>query len=116
LRKTERLGSEAQKRANDALFHGLDAQQDALIADARQLERLQGAARGAEGQMQAIGYANQLASQQSNQLLQIRALLIAQQNSIATRDLVLADREAREAAAAAQFRAGTYRPSPARSW
>jgi hypothetical protein len=35
--------------------------------------------------MQAIGYANQLASQQANQLLQIRGLLIAQQNAIATR-------------------------------
>lgn len=116
MQASQRLGSEAQKKANDALFHGLDRQQDAMVADARQLERLQASAQGAQGQMQAIGYANQLASHQANQLLQIRALLIAQQNAITTRNQVLADREAQEAAAAVQLRAGTFRASPARTW
>jgi P-type conjugative transfer protein TrbJ len=64
-----------------------------LKADARQLERLQSAAQGANGQMQAIGYANQLASQQANQLLQIRGLLIAQQNAMATKMQADADRK-----------------------
>lgn len=99
MQASQRLGSEAQKKANDALFRGLDRQQDAMVADARQLERLQASAQGAQGQVQAIGYANQLASHQANQLLQIRALLIAQQNAIATRDQVLADREAKQLAA-----------------
>lgn len=116
MRATERLGSEAQKKANDALFKGLDQQQDTMVADARQLERLQNSAQGATGQMQAIGYANQLASHQSNQLLQIRGLLIAQQNAIATRNQVVADREAKEDAAAIQVRAGTFRPSPVQNW
>jgi len=93
-------GSEAQKRANDALFTGLKVQQDAMEADARQLERLQSSAQGATGQMQAIGFANQLAAHQANQLLQIRGLLAAQQNVVATRNQVLADREAQEQAAA----------------
>jgi P-type conjugative transfer protein TrbJ len=112
MKASERLGSEAQKKANDALFRGLDQQQDAMVADARQLELLQTSAQGATGQMQAIGYANQLASNQSNQLLQIRALLIAQQNAIATRNQVLADREAREAAAADSIRRGTFTRTP----
>jgi P-type conjugative transfer protein TrbJ len=99
MQASQHLGSEAQKKANDALFHGLDRQQDAMVADARQLERLQASAQGAQGQVQAIGYANQLASHQANQLLQIRALLIAQQNAVATRDQVLADREAKQLAA-----------------
>ncbi|MFL6633914.1 MAG: P-type conjugative transfer protein TrbJ [Massilia sp.] len=99
MQASQRLGSEAQKKANDALFRGLDRQQDAMVADARQLERLQASAQGAQGQVQAIGYANQLVSHQANQLLQIRALLIAQQNAIATRDQVLADREAKQLAA-----------------
>jgi P-type conjugative transfer protein TrbJ len=116
MQASQRLGSEAQKKANDALFHGLDRQQDAMVADARQLERLQMSAQGARGQVQAIGYANQLASHQANQLLQIRALLIAQQNAMATRDQVLADREAQESAAAVQLRAGTFRSSAARTW
>jgi P-type conjugative transfer protein TrbJ len=116
MQASQRLGSQAQKKANDALFRGLDRQQDAMVADARQLERLQASAQGAQGQVQAIGYANQLASHQANQLLQIRGLLIAQQNVIATRNQVLADREAQEAASAVQLRAGAFRASQARTW
>lgn len=116
MAESERIGSESQKKANDALFRGLDRQQDGMQADARQLQRLQYAAQGTTGQLEAIGYANQLASHQSNQLLQIRALLIAQQNSIATRNQALADREAKESAAAAQLRAGGFRQSAVKSW
>ena len=93
------LGNQAQKKATDALFKGLDQQQTNMVNDAAKLQQLQAAAQGASGQMQAIGYANQLASNASNQLLQIRGLLIAQQNVIATRNQALADKEAQEAAA-----------------
>jgi P-type conjugative transfer protein TrbJ len=93
------LASESQKKANDALFRGLDRQQDALKADSRRLEQLQAAAQTATGRMEAIQFANQLASQQANQLLQIRGLLIAQQNAIATRMQAEADLEARQLAA-----------------
>lgn len=99
MAENRRLASESQKKANDALFRGLDRQQEALKADARTLEQLQSRAQSATGQMQAIQYANQLASQQAQQLLQIRGLLIAQQNAIASRNQVLVDREARETAA-----------------
>lgn len=116
MKRSEDLGSESQKKATDAAFRGLDLQQDAMKSDARQLERLQSQAAGASGQMEALAAANQLASHQANQLLQIRALLIAQQNVLATRDQALADREAKEAAAGEQFRKGTYRASPVRTW
>jgi P-type conjugative transfer protein TrbJ len=116
MKDSERLGSESQKRANDALFRGLDQQQDAMVSDAQQLQRLQSSAQGATGHMQAVGYANQLASHQANQLLQIRGLLIAQQNAMATRNQALADREAKESAASLQFRAGVYRASNVKSW
>jgi P-type conjugative transfer protein TrbJ len=113
---SERLGSESQKKANDALFKGLDRQLEGLQTDAAQLQRLQAAAQGSTGQLEAIGYASQLASHQSNQLLQIRGLLIAQQNAIATRDQAMVDREAKEAAAAIQLRAGTFHQSPVMNW
>ena len=116
MRNSETLGSQSQKKATDALFQGLDQQQTAMQSDASQLQRLQSSAQGAGGQLEAIGYANQLASHQENQLLQIRGLLIAQQNVIATRNQALADREAKEAAASAQLRTGTYRASPAQSY
>jgi P-type conjugative transfer protein TrbJ len=99
MKATEFLGSESQKKANDAVFRGLDKQQDNMESDARQLARLQSSAQGAEGQLQAIGYANQLASHQSNQLLQIRGLMVAQQNLVATRNQAVADNEAKQQAA-----------------
>jgi len=99
MKNDEKWGSESQKKATDALFLGLNKQQNALEADATQLQRLQAGAQGATGQLQAIGYANQLASNQANQLLQIRGLLIAQQNTIATRNQALADNEAKQQAA-----------------
>ena len=116
LKEQQNLGSQAQKKATDALFKGLDKQQDAMVTDALTLQRLQSSAQGARGQMEALGYANQLASHQSNQLLQLRALFIAQQNAIATRQQVIADREAQQATATEQLRKGTFKPSPKREW
>ena len=116
MNENRRLASESQKRANDALFRGLDQQQEALKTDARTLEQLQARAQGASGQMQALGYANQLASQQANQLLQIRALLIAQQNAVTTRMQAEADKEAVQQAASEQLRSGTFQASPSRTW
>lgn len=99
MKQVQQLASQSQKKANDALFRGLKDQQQNLKNDASTLQRLQSAAQGATGQMQAIGYANQLASQQANQLLQIRGLLIAQQNAVTTRMQAEADREAQQQAA-----------------
>ncbi len=84
--------------------------------DARQLERLQSAATGARGQMEAIGYANQLASQQANQLLQIRGLLIAQQNAVTTRMQAQMAEEARQQAATNRLRKNRMANSPATTW
>jgi len=115
-RNAVQLGSEAQKRANDAMFRGLDRQQDAIEADARQLQHLQAGAQSVNGQVQAIGFANQLASQQANQLLQIRGLLIAQQNAEATRNQVIADQEARTRAADERALKGKYIPSTRKAY
>lgn len=99
MKSVQQLASQSQKKANDALFKGLELQQQNIQGDAATLQRLQSAAQGATGQMQAIGYANQLASNQANQLLQIRSLLIAQQNAVASKMQADADREAQQAAA-----------------
>lgn len=116
IKQVQQLASESQKKANDALVKGLDQQQADLRNDASTLQRLQSAAQGANGQMQALGYANQLASQQANQLLQLRGLLIAQQNAAAAHQRAEADREAQQLAASAQLRSGTYRASAERAW
>lgn len=94
-----RLASESQKKANDAMLRSLDQQHAALQTDAVTLQQLQHNAQSATGQMQALAYANQLASQQANQLLQIRALLVAQQNAAGALLQSDADLEARHSAA-----------------
>lgn len=116
LMEQERLGSDAQKLANDALFRGLDQQQTLIRSDARTLEQLQARAQASGGHMEALQYANQLASHQANQLLQIRSLLMAQQNATTTRMQAEMDREALIRAASENARAGTYRPSTSRAW
>lgn len=105
---------EARKKANDAVLMNVDQQQTALVNDASNLQQLQQQATGAQGQLEAIQAANQFASAQNNQLLQIRSILIAQQNAEATRQQAIADREAQQAAAAQQIRdqSNIVQPSP----
>jgi type IV secretion system protein TrbJ len=110
LASNQQLASQSQKKANDAIFQGLKLQQTNLQNDASTLASLQSSAQGASGQLQAIGYANQLASQQANQLLQIRSLLMVQQNAVATKMQADADKEAQQTAAhttSSQNRIGT---------
>jgi len=116
MQQTDVLASQARKKANDALITGLDQQQTNLMNDAAQLTNLQATATGSEGQMQALGTANQLASHAANQLIQIRALLLAQQNTVAMNTQAAIDKDARQAAAAAAIRAGTFVPSPPASF
>ncbi|MDD4616144.1 MAG: P-type conjugative transfer protein TrbJ [Alphaproteobacteria bacterium] len=119
LETQQRFGSQVQKDTLDAEIKGLVQQQNALITDANTLQNLQTGAQSATGQMQAIQYANQLASNQANQLLQIRALLVAQQNAQAARAQVVADREAQEDAAhavAIEARGPTTLPSNTPGW
>ncbi|MDN7454409.1 P-type conjugative transfer protein TrbJ [Burkholderia cenocepacia] len=109
-------GSSSVKAANDAVLKGVDQQQQTLTADAANLRSLQSQATSATGQMQAIQAANQLASAQANQLLQIRGLLVAQQAAEATRAQVAADREAQQMAASSQFLGGTSKRSSDKQW
>lgn len=111
-----KLGSEAQQTANAANIQAIDSQQSALQTDAATLQKLQANAQGATGQMAAIQYANQLASNQADQLLQLRALLIAQQTAEATRNQALADREAQQQAADQSWRKDTLTPVTHSNW
>lgn len=110
------FASEATKKANDALFKGLDIQQDSMVSDARQLERIQNAAQTAGGQVEAIQYANQLAGNQANQLLQIRSLLVAQQNAATSMQQAQNDIEAQETAATEKLRDPVFAPSTPKAW
>ncbi|EPG9766463.1 P-type conjugative transfer protein TrbJ [Escherichia coli] len=83
IQKNNMMANESQKKANDNAFKTVEQQQTQLKADAAQLQNLQSNAQGATGQMQALGFANQLASNQATQLMQIRSLLMSQQQVLA---------------------------------
>ncbi|WEL55652.1 P-type conjugative transfer protein TrbJ [Pseudomonas kermanshahensis] len=112
LAEHEAMASESQKTANDALFKSIKQQQENLQADSRQLERLQQAASTADGQVKAIQYANQLASQQTNQLLQLRSLMLAEQSATANRAAAELDEKARGEAQARRVTTWEYEKSP----
>lgn len=96
-------GSVAQKQANDALVKGIVTQQAQIQKDAATLEQLQSQASTADGQMKALMAANQLAALQQEQLLQIRALLVQEQQALAARNQTLANDEAMREAATQKF-------------
>ena len=96
-------GSLAQKQANDALVKGIVQQEAQIRQDAATLERLQSQASTADGQMKALTAANELAALQQEQLLQIRELLLQEQQALAARNATLANDEAMREAATKQF-------------
>ena len=96
-------GSIAQKQANDAMVKGIVQQQAQIRADAATLEQLQSQASTADGQMKALMAANQLAALQQEQLLQIRELLLQEQQVLAARSQTLANDEAMREAATQKF-------------
>ena len=109
LQDGQRTSTEAQKKANDSLLIGLGEHQSQIPVDAAHLQMLQQKTETAEGQMAALQYANQLAAFQSNQLLQMRQMLIAQHNAANTLSQAEVDQKAMQQAAR---EAATKRLSP----
>ena len=101
--QSRQAGSQARKEANDAMVKGIQSQEVQLKQDAQNLVQIQQQAQNATGRMQAIQAANQLAGNQASQLLQIRALLLAQQNATAAKYEADANKEAQEDAADNHF-------------
>ena len=91
--------TESQESANDALLRGLEKHHGDMPLDAAHLELLQQNAQTAEGRLEAIQYANQLAAHQANQLLQMRAMMLAKHNAENARQQAQVDKEAMQQAA-----------------
>lgn len=108
--------STARKLSTDALLMSVDRQQNTLQRDANNLANMQRQAVNAEGQMQATQSANQLASAQANQLIQIRSLIVAQQSAVATEAQIAGDRESQQQAADQHALSGNNSHSAERSW
>ena len=103
INTSQYTGSDSQKTANDNMLLNINAQQQQLQSDANDVAVLQQNAQGSTGQMEALQAANQLASNQAVQLMQIRSLMIAQQTAEATRAETVVDREAQQQASSDAF-------------
>lgn len=116
IKQSRLYASVAEKRANDAMLKGIDKQQQSLRDDASKLRVLQSRAQNVTGQKQALQAASQLASNQAHQLLQIRGLLLAQQNAQTVKDAANTNKEAIQAAGDEVFKSGTYHKSSGKKW
>lgn len=103
LSASQTTGSDSQKTANDNMLLNINAQQQQLQSDANNVAVLQQNAQTSTGQMEALQAANQLASNQAVQLMQIRSLMIAQQTAEATRAETIVDQEAQQQASSIAF-------------
>lgn len=63
---------------------GIARQSENILHDSDKLQLLQSRAQTAQGQMEAIQYANQFAAAQNNQLLQLRQIMLTQMDAINT--------------------------------
>lgn len=71
--------SQQQSMANQAAIRNVVEQQKLIVQDAGNLRRLQSMAQGSQGRLAAIQAGNQLMSAQANNLLQLRTILLSQQ-------------------------------------
>ena len=104
-------GTSTQKAANDKALVGVQMQQDQLEQDAQQLRQLQNQAQNPAGRLAALEYANQFASQQSAQLLQIRSLMAQQNQALVARMQAKNSREALQKASSENLRKGEFKES-----
>ena len=109
-------GGQAQWQANQVFFQGLAQQTQQIQTDAATLQRLQTTASGAQGQMQALQAANELAALEQQQLLQIRALLVQEQQSLAARNATSANSDAMHQAATQTYYGTQLAPEANQGW
>jgi P-type conjugative transfer protein TrbJ len=110
------LASESQKKTLDHLLRALDSSETDLVDESENLARLQRQSESAEGQMQAIQAGNQLASAQAHQLMQMRAIMVAQYRAAAMEALASQSISAQERAARERFLKPGAKDSPPAHW
>lgn len=111
INKINEFNIESTRKSQEAALLTIKDQQKALKNDSNQLTQLQSAVKGADGQMAAIQYGNQLASNQANQLMQMRALLLTQYNAAVTKAAAENNKAAQDEAITKQLRQGNFSKS-----
>jgi P-type conjugative transfer protein TrbJ len=108
--------SQTQKQQNDAWAQALAQHQQLLQSDAARMEAAQRSAAGAGTELAAIQASSQLNAAVLNQLLQIHALLVQEQQALQTRQASGANDEAMRKAANQKFEGWTYKEGSGRTW
>jgi P-type conjugative transfer protein TrbJ len=91
---TIQQGYALQKSTNDTALQMAQAQRAALLNDVQRFDGLQQAASNADGADELLSAANQIAAEQTKQLMQMRALCNQMLEEAAARDAALANRQA----------------------
>jgi type IV secretion system protein TrbJ len=105
-----------QKTANEQMVQMLNQQEQEMQKDAAALDALQRQAGSTAGQKAALDAANQLAALEQKQLLEIRALLVSEQQALAARNGTTANHEAMQEAATQQYMNTQLGPQPRTGW
>jgi P-type conjugative transfer protein TrbJ len=93
------------------------AQQESQIqADAQTLGRLQSQAGSVATQRQALDVANEMTGLEQKSLLEIRTLLVSEQQALAARNGTVANHEAMQEAATQQYMNTQLGPQPHTGW
>src|ERR1700732_4241501 len=87
-------GYALQKSTNDTALQMAQAQRAALLGDVQRFQGLEKARGSADGADKLLSYANQIAAEQTLQLMQMRALCNQMLEEAAARDAALANRQA----------------------
>jgi type IV secretion system protein TrbJ len=104
MQEQQRRRTQTQYEANEALFDALDAQHNSMNDRLKRLKKLVKTSQAADGQLKALQAANQLTSAQIAELMEIRSLLIAQQNvAVEAKRAEMADQAAAQAASSSFF-------------
>jgi P-type conjugative transfer protein TrbJ len=98
VQETTAKASTTEIAAYAATAKNLSTQQAGMTQDAANLKKMVDSAQTATGQLQALQAGSQLASEQINQLMEMRQLLINLNDITVARNASLANREAAEAA------------------
>lgn len=90
--------STTQKTANDQMVNLIAQEEKQIDADTQLLSQLQSQSRSAGTQRAALDVANELSSLQQKQLMEIRTLMVGEQQTLAARNASTANGEAMSAA------------------
>ena len=104
----ERAGLESQRAATETTMRVFEQQQAQARRDAEHLRQLSASAQTAEGRMAALQYANQFASLQNDQLIQLRETIRVMHQATIEKQLTDQDVEARRKAATEAFLERTF--------